>query len=88
MGFELSEKRSYMNLLFTPGPIITIIGLLILIVSVFFFNSAAPDGPGVDAILEAQGNSGQQIKSMVGLVMGTLVSIAGVLISLMAFSRK
>jgi choline-glycine betaine transporter len=88
MGFDLGEKRSPFEILMTPGPIITMIGLVILGVSVFFFSSAAPSGSDVDAILAAQGNHGQKIKSMVGMVGGTLVSIAGVLLSLMKFSRS
>lgn len=88
MGFELSEKRSYLSLLLTPGPIVTIIGLLILIGSVMFFSSAAPSGSDVDAILESQNQSGQKLKSMVGLVIGTIISVGGVLLSLITFSRR
>lgn len=88
MGFELSEKRSYAELLLTPGPIITILGLLILAGSVFFFSDAAGSANDVDAIIASQGNSGQKLKSMVGLAVGTIVSIAGVLLSLVTFSRR
>ena len=72
----------------TPGPIITIIGLLILLGSVFFFGSTAPDDASVDAILESQNQSGQKLKSMIGLVIGSLVSVGGVLLSLITFSRR
>ena len=88
MGFDLSEKQSYWRVLLTPGPVVTMIGLVIILVSVFVFGDSAPDDASVDAILEAQGNSGQKIKSMVGLVTGTIVSIAGVLLSLLTFHRK
>ncbi len=88
MGFELSEKRSYLSILLTPGPIIAMVGLAILLVSVYFFSSASPSGSDVDAILQAQGQNGQRIKSMIGMVGGTLVSIAGVLWSLLKFSRS
>ena len=40
MGFELGGKRSYLELLMTPGPIVTIIGLVILLISVIFFATA------------------------------------------------
>ena len=88
MGFELSEKRSYLHLLMSPGPIVTLVGLVIILVSVFVFGDAAPDNAGVDAILESQANSGQKLKSMVGLVIGTIVSVGGVLLSLLTFSRR
>ena len=89
MGFELGEKRSYWELLMTPGPIVTIIGLLILTVSVIVFaTSGSADPDMVDALLESKENSGLRIKAMVGLVAGTLVSVGGVLLSLMTFSRS
>jgi hypothetical protein len=88
MGFELGEKRSLWEILLTPGTAVTVIGLIILLVSVFFFSSSAPSGADVDAILEAQGNSGQRLKAMIGMVAGTLVSIGGVLLALLQFSRR
>lgn len=72
----------------TPGPLITIVGLLILIVSVFFFQQASPDSAGVDAILEAQQHNGMRLKSMIGLVVGTITSIGGVLLALITYSRR
>jgi len=72
----------------TPGPIITLIGLLILAVSIFFFSSAGSgEKDMVDAMLESQSNSGQRLKAMIGLVAGTVVSIGGVLLSLLKFNR-
>lgn len=89
MGFELSgEKRSKLDILMTPGPMITIVGLIILIVSVFFFNHASPDNAGVDAILAAQEHNGMRLKSMIGLVVGTITSIGGVLLALLTYSRR
>jgi len=91
MGFELGGgKRSYLDLLKTPGAIVTILGLIILIISVVVFSSAAPTGADVDAILEAQSqaSSGRRIKAMIGMVVGTLTSIGGVLLALMQFSRS
>lgn len=88
MGFELGEKRSYVEMFLTPATFITVIGLIILAVSVFFFSNASAGGSDVDALLEAQSNSGQRLKAMIGLVLGTLVSIAGVLWSLLNFSRS
>ena len=89
MGFELGGKRSYMELLMTPGPIITIIGLIILLVSVIFFSTAgSAEKDMVDAVMESQANSGQRLKAMIGLVLGTVTSIFGVLLSLLKFSRS
>ena len=81
MGFELGGKRSYMELLMTPGPIITI--------SVIFFSTAgSAEKDMVDAVMESQANSGQRLKAMIGLVVGTVTSIFGVLLSLLKFSRS
>lgn len=66
----------------------TMIGIIILAVAVYSFSSATGDASGVDAILESQHNSGAKLKSMVWLVVGTCVSIAGVLWSLLSFSRS
>ncbi|MFA5504471.1 MAG: hypothetical protein WC314_11355 [Vulcanimicrobiota bacterium] len=88
MGFELGQKQSRLEFLMTPGPIITLIGLLILAVSIFFFSSAGSgEKDMVDAMLESQSNSGQRLKAMIGLVAGTVVSIGGVLLSLLKFNR-
>lgn len=88
MGFELGEKRSYLSIFLTPGPMITIVGLIILVVSVFFFNQSSPDDAGIDAILEAQKHSGTRLKAMIGMVAGTITSIGGVLFALLAYSRR
>lgn len=88
MGFELGEKRSHWEFLLTPGPIITFIGLAILAVAIFFFSQASSGGNDVDAILESQNSSGLKLKAMIGLVVGTVTSIAGVLWSLLKFSRS
>ena len=89
MGFELGEKRSYWELLMTPGPIITFIGLIILTISIIVFATAGSGDPDmVDALIESKQNSGQQLKAMIGLVAGTVVSVGGVLWSLMTFSRS
>jgi hypothetical protein len=89
MGFELGEKRSYWELLMTPGPIVTIIGLIILTISVIVFaTSGSADPDMVDALIESKENNGLRIKAMIGLVAGTLVSVGGVLLSLMTFSRS
>lgn len=88
MGFELGQKQSRLEFLMTPGPIITLIGLIILAVSIFFFSSAGSgEKDMVDAMLESQSNSGQRLKAMIGLVAGTVVSIGGVLLSLLKFNR-
>jgi hypothetical protein len=89
MGFELGEKRSYLALLMTPGPIITFIGLIILTISIIVFATSGSGDPDmVDALIESKENSGQRIKAMIGLVVGSLVSVGGVLLSLMTFSRS
>lgn len=88
MGFELGEKRSIWEYLMTPSVLLTLVGIVILAISVFFFATASPGGDDVDAILQAQSQSGSRLKSMIGLVVGSLVSIAGVLWSLMTFSRR
>ena len=87
MGYELGPKQRALELLATPGPILAAIGALILVVSIFFFNQAAPSGSDVDAIIEAKANSGSSLKSMLGMVCGVLVTLAGALWSLMTFSR-
>lgn len=87
MGFDLGPKRSWVSLLLTPGPTITLIGLIILTVAFYHFNQASPGGD-VDAILEAQSRGGERLKSMLAMVVGVVVSIAGVLFSLVTFSRR
>ncbi len=88
MGFELGKKRSYLDLLLSPGPMLTILGLVILLVSVFFFNHASPDDAGIDAVLEAQSHSGTRLKAMLVMEVGTVTSVAGVLFALLAYSRR
>lgn len=90
MGFELGKKESYWSLLATPGPIITIAGLIILALSAFFFSAATPEAHDINAMIDAQmeTNHGRRLTSMIGLVIGTVVSIAGVLWSFIAFSRS
>jgi uncharacterized membrane protein len=87
MGFELGPKQKALDLLATPGPILAAIGALVLLVSVFFFNQAAPSGSDVDAIIEAKSNSGASLKSMLGMVCGVVLCVAGALWSLMTFTR-
>lgn len=88
MGFELTDKGSKWEVLMSPGPIITFIGLLILLIAIFVFGSAGPESADVDAILEAQNNNGQRLKSMIGLVVGVVTSVFGVLITLLKFYRS
>lgn len=88
MGFELGKKRSHLDLLLTPGPMLTILGLVILLVSVLFFHQASPDNAGIDAVLEAQGSSGTRLKAMLGMVVGTVTSVGGVLFALLTYSRR
>jgi hypothetical protein len=86
MGFELGPKRSALSLLATPGPILAIIGAVILIVSFAVFNHSAPGGD-VDAIIAAQAHSGARLKAMLGMVCGVVACIAGALWSLMTFTH-
>ena len=88
MGFELTEKRSMWEMLMSPGPIITGIGLLILLISIFFFSNAGPESGDVDAILQAQSNTGQRLKSMIGLVVGIVTAVFGVLLTLLKFYKS
>lgn len=87
MEFELAPKRSLWTILLTPGPIIMILGLIVLAVSFYYFNSASPGGD-VDAIIEAQSRGSERIKSMLGMVVGVVLSIGGVLFSLLTFSKR
>jgi hypothetical protein len=87
MGFELGPKNKITDLLLTPGPMLAIFGLLVLLLSVFFFNQATPSGSDVDAIIEAKSRSGSSLKSMLGMVCGVVLCVAGTLWSLMAFTR-
>lgn len=88
MGFELGPKQKVTDLLMTPGPILALLGLIVLVVSIFFFNQATPSGSDVDAILEAKANSGSSLKSMLGLVCGIVLCVAGALLSLMTLTRR
>jgi choline-glycine betaine transporter len=88
MGFELGPKQKMTDLLLTPGPILTILGVLVLVVSVFFFNQAAPSGSDVDAIIEARSHSGSSLKSMLGMVCGVVMCLVGALLSLMTLNRR
>lgn len=89
MGFELGEERSKLELLMTPGAVIAIVGLVILLVSIFFFSTADSGNPDlVDAMIESKANNGQRLKAMIGMVVGTVTSVAGVLWTLMRFSRS
>ncbi len=87
MGFDLGPKRNLASLLLTPGPIITLLGLIILTVAFYYFQQASPGGD-VDAIIEAQSRGSERLKSMLAMVAGVVVSIAGCLLSLVTFSRR
>lgn len=87
MGFELGPKQKLTDLLLTPGPILAILGAAILVISIFVFGNAAPSGSDVDAIIEAKANTGSSLKSMLGMVCGIVMCVAGALWSLMTFSR-
>ena len=55
---------------------------------IFFATAGSAEKDMVDAVIESQANSGQRLKSMIGLVVGTVTSIFGVLLSLLQFSRS
>lgn len=88
MDYDLvADKTPWWRLLITPGPILTLIGMIILTISVYYFNQASPGGD-VDAIIEAQSRGSERLKSMLGLVAGVVVSLAGALVSVISFSRR
>ena len=87
MGFELGPKQKVTDLLLTPGPMLALAGAIVLMVSIFIFGHSAPSGSDVDAIIEAKSHSGSSLKSMLGMVCGVLMCVAGGLWSLMTFSR-
>ena len=87
MDYELGPKQSRWSLLATPGPILAISGLLVLCVAIYFFRASSPSGD-VDAIIQAQGQTGTRLKSMLGMVVGVVTALAGALWSLMTFSRR
>lgn len=72
----------------TPGPILTILGALVLTISFVVFNSGAPSSSDVDAIIEAKSNSGTQLKAMLGMVCGLVMCIAGGLWAIMSLNRS
>lgn len=87
MGFELGPKQKLTDLLLTPGPILALLGAAVLVISIFFFGHSAPSGSDVDAIIDAKANTGSSLKSMLGMVCGIVMCVAGALWSLMTFSR-
>lgn len=86
MDYELGPKQSRWSLLATPGPILALLGIVILCVAIYYFRASSPGGD-VDSIIQAQSQTGARLKSMVAMVIGVLVSMAGALWSLMTFSR-
>lgn len=87
MGFELGPEQKALDLLKTPGPMLALLGGMVMLVSFLFFQDSAPSTGDVDALLEAKANTGQSLKSMIGLVVGVVLCVAGALWSLMTFSR-
>lgn len=87
MGFELGPRQKATDLLFTPGPLLAFAGAVVLAVSLFFFNQAVPSGSDVDAIIEAKSQSGSSLKSMLGMVAGIVMCVAGGLWALMSFTH-
>ncbi len=87
MDYELGPKQSRWSLLASPGPILTLLGLFVLCVALYFFRASSPGGD-VDAIIQAQGQTGTRLKSMLGMVVGVVTTLAGALWSLMTFSRR
>lgn len=71
----------------TPGPLLAVAGAMVLLVSVFFFNQAAPASSDIDAIIEAKANSGSSLKSMLGMVLGIVMCVAGGLWAMMSFTH-
>ena len=87
MGFDLGTQESPWQILKTPGPILALLGIVVLTVSFVIFGSNDP-GTDIDAMIEANSQGASRIKSMIGMVIGVVLSIAGVLWSLMSFSRR
>lgn len=87
MGFELGNSESSWAILKTPGPILALLGIVVLTISFVVFGSNDP-GTDIDAMIEANTHGASRFKSMIGMVVGVVLSIAGVLWSLLTFSRR
>lgn len=87
MDLELGPKESRWAILLTPGPILAILGILILTVSFVIFSANSP-GSDVDSLIEAQGQSGARIKSMLAMIAGVVCTIAGALLALVTFKNR
>lgn len=87
MDYDLGPTQSRWALLLSPGPLLALVGLTVLTISFVVF-SGSSSGGDVDAILEAQAQTGTRLKSMLAMVVGVVITLAGALWGLLSFKNR